>query len=270
MADKITATPTVESLDEIVARLNTVYQPQTDVLNQERAALTGTYDAQRAALDAQKVQGFNQINDQAVGKGMAFSGIPAHEQSNYLSDVYLPGQQAANAAQNSDDLTIQKSLAALSGDMQSQALATRATQQDALTAHLQTLQSQEFTAKQAEAANTYAAEQAAINRAWEAEQTRQQNEWEAAQAALNRAATLSNSYASSYTADDDYESVEHALNALGTRYYSGDGVQRFSNGTDSNDNPVTQTREQAAYALADATGITYQEAKDAIYERFKG
>lgn len=141
--------PTVQNLDDIIASLNPAYQQSTDLINQETAAVPAKYDAQRSALGAAKVQGFDTINNSATGRGLSFSGIPLDEQAKYLSTTYLPGLQTADANQNADQLALQKSLADLNLTKSNQALGIRQTQQSALDTYLQQQAQNEFTAQQA-------------------------------------------------------------------------------------------------------------------------
>lgn len=124
--------PTVQTLDQIMASLQPGYQAQQGIIAQQSANTDATYKAQSLALDAAKTQGFNQINDQATGKGNTFSGLPTGEQANYLSTTYLPGVQQAQAKQNSDKLTLAGQAAALNTDMRTKALDTQNNQTQAV------------------------------------------------------------------------------------------------------------------------------------------
>jgi len=124
--------PTVQTLDQIMASLQPGYQAQQAIIGQQSANTDATYKAQSLALDAAKTQGFNQINDQATGKGNTFSGLPTNEQANYLSTTYLPGVQQAQAKQNSDKLTLAGQAAALNTDMRTKALDTQNNQTQAV------------------------------------------------------------------------------------------------------------------------------------------
>ena len=138
-----------QSLDQIIAGLNQAYQPQVDILNTERGGLGAKYDSQRTALDAQKVHGFNTINDNANAKGMAFSGIPMNEQANYLSTQYLPGMQKLTTQQNEDDLALQKSLASINSEKVLKATDLRRQQQTAYETYLENERQRAFQAEQA-------------------------------------------------------------------------------------------------------------------------
>lgn len=141
--------PAVQSLDQIIASLNPAYQASTDVINNQIAAVPAKYDAQRTALTGAKVQGFNDINNSATGRGLSFSGIPINEQANYLSTKYLPGIQAADASQNADQLSLTGSLADLNKQKLLQAQQMRDTQQSTLDQYLQQQAQNEFTSQQA-------------------------------------------------------------------------------------------------------------------------
>lgn len=171
--------PTVQTLDQIMAELQPGYTAQRDVIQKGIANTNETYKASQLALDAAKTQGFNQINDQATGKGVgrAFSGLPIVEQADYLSTKYLPGLQQAKAQQQKDILTLEGQNAALDTDIRNKAFASRETQIGA--------QNQWNLQQQAQEA---AAEAARIDRDFRASQAEKDRAHQAAQAAASRAA----------------------------------------------------------------------------------
>lgn len=160
-----TSAPTVQTLDQIMAELQPGYAGQKGIINQQIANTDATYKATDLALDAAKTQGFNKINSQATGRGLAFSGIPLDEQANYLSTEYLPGKQKAKAQQQSDTLTLQGQLAALDTDIRNRAAGTRDNQVSSLNAW--NLQQAQLEAQAREAAANRAAQarEGAANRA---------------------------------------------------------------------------------------------------------
>lgn len=103
--------PKVQTLAEAMAELNPAFAQGQQVIQKRQAGLGAKYDAQRSAIYAERGEGFNTINDQAVGRGGAFSGVPVHEQSRYLSTKFLPGLQQADYQQNDEDLQLQGQLA---------------------------------------------------------------------------------------------------------------------------------------------------------------
>lgn len=170
--------PTVQSLDKIMASLQPGYTAQKGVIGQQIANTNETYKATDLALDADKTQGFNQINEQATGKGTAFGGIPLSEQADYLSTKYLPGKQQAKAQQQKDILTLEGQNAALDTDIRNKAFASRETQIGA---------QNQWNLQQA--AQQAAAEAARIERDFRASQAEKDRAYQAAQAAANRAAS---------------------------------------------------------------------------------
>jgi hypothetical protein len=170
--------PTVQTLDQIMAELQPGYQGQRQVIGKAIANTNETYKASELALDAAKTQGFNQINEQATGKGTAFGGIPVEEQAEYLSTKYLPGKQAAKAKQQEDILTLEGQNAALDTDIRNKAFDTRNTQVGSL--NQWNLQQE---------AQRAAAEAARIERDFQASQAEKNRAHEAAQNAANRAAS---------------------------------------------------------------------------------
>jgi hypothetical protein len=170
--------PTVQTLDQIMAELQPGYTAQREVIGKGIQNTNETYKASELALDASKTQGFNQINEQATGKGLAFGGIPIEEQADYLSTKYLPGKQAAKAKQQEDILTLEGMNASLDTDIRNKAFGSRETQQQSL--------NQWNLQQEAQAA---AAEAARLDRDFRASQAEKDRAAQAAQAAANRAAS---------------------------------------------------------------------------------
>lgn len=176
------AAPTVQSLSDVYNELNSAYSGGRDVINEQIAGLGEKYDAQRSALDAEKVQGFNAINDQATGRGMAFSGIPLDEQANYLSTKYLPGMQQLTQQQNAETLTMRGQLADIEKEQRLGAMSRIEQQQSALNQwNLTQLQIQAQ------------AEEAEKQRVWQAQQNKLDQQFQASQNAANRAASAARS-----------------------------------------------------------------------------
>ena len=130
------AAPVVQSVEQIISDLNPAYQGSIDVINQRRAQIPTQFEAQRQALGAEKVQGFNQINNQMTGRGISFGGITADEQANYLSTKYLPGLTALSQQENESNLALDDALAKINQDRRLRAMDTRQSQQKSLEAYL--------------------------------------------------------------------------------------------------------------------------------------
>jgi hypothetical protein len=120
--------PTVQTLDEIMASLQPGYAAQQGIIGEQIANTDATAKAQKLALDAAKTKGFNQINDQATGKGTTFSGMPTTEQADYLSTTYLPGIQKTDSETKATKLTLAGQAAELNTDQRKTALNVRENQ----------------------------------------------------------------------------------------------------------------------------------------------
>jgi len=147
--------PKVQSIEDIINSQAPAYQSSIDVVNKQLNQLPGQFDAQKQALDAKKVQGFNDINTQANGRGLAFSGIPLDEQANYLSTQYLPGMQQLTQQQNDQTLQLDQALASIDKERRLGALSTQQSQQQSLEDYLsqQRQFQQQMQLQQAQAAN---------------------------------------------------------------------------------------------------------------------
>ena len=170
--------PTVQTLDQIMAELQPGYTAQREVIGKGIQNTNETYKASELALDASKTAGFNQINEQATGKGLAFGGVPIVEQADYLSTKYLPGKQAAKAKQQEDILTLEGMNASLDTDIRNKAFGAREGQVSSVNQWNLQQQAQEA-----------AAEAARIDRDFRASQADKDRAHTAAQNAANRAAS---------------------------------------------------------------------------------
>ena len=172
-----TQAPTVQSLSDVYNELNSAYAGGRDVINEQISGLGEKYGAQRTALEAEKVQGFDTINEQATGRGMAFSGIPLDEQAKYLSTKYLPGMQQLDYQQNAEVLTMRGQLADIDKEQRLGAMSRIDQQQSAL--NQWNLTQMQIQSQAAEAEK---------QRAWQAEQNRIDQQFQATQNAANRTA----------------------------------------------------------------------------------
>lgn len=157
--------PKVQTVAEIMAELAPATQGQQALIDTQRANLGTKYGAQKTGLEATKVEGFNQINDQATGKGMAFSGIPAHEQATYLSTKYLPALAALDQQQNDEDMGLQKESAGLYSDTYKTAFSERSSQNSNLNSWNMQQQSLEASARENQLNREASAREAAASRA---------------------------------------------------------------------------------------------------------
>lgn len=99
------------ALEQIMAELNSVYNPQRDVYNKQLQALPGQQQAQMKGLEAAKQDSFQDITTQANRRGVAFGGIPLEEQGRYLGSSYLPAVANLKNRFEQNKFTLQGALA---------------------------------------------------------------------------------------------------------------------------------------------------------------
>lgn len=130
------AAPKVQSVEQIIRSLNPAYQGSINVIQKRQAQLPGMFNAQKTALGAEKVQGFNQINSQMNARGLGFSGITGEEQANYLSTKYLPGMQMLAQQENEQRLSLDEALAKINQERRLGAMDIRRDQTKTLESYL--------------------------------------------------------------------------------------------------------------------------------------
>jgi len=157
--------PKVQSLSQIMTELAPASAQQTSLIQQQQAGLGAKYAEQQKGLDAQKAADFTTINNQATGRGMAFSGIPLDEQATYLSTNYLPAIANLKQQQNDENMSLSKNLADIYSQQYTSAFNTRQTQQGALNSWNMQQMQLEAQAREAEKQRKFEAEQNAANRA---------------------------------------------------------------------------------------------------------
>lgn len=252
--------PTVQNLSDIMAELNPSIQGQTDVINKQKAANAATFDAQRSALEGAKTKGFNQINEQATGRGMAFSGIPLNEQANYLADKYLPGIQAANAQQNANSLAYDREIADLGANVFNKAFDTRNTQTMSLNDWNKMLSGQDFSRSERIAGQDFSSSQADKQRQFQAEQDALQRNFTASQNAANRAASATRD-----VADNTPPPLSVGLTQLFSGYQPAyNGGQKYY----TENNIIPQVMSTYNMSKADASRAVYSFRKQTFGEGY--
>lgn len=114
-----------QQLQDILAQLDPVYNPQKAIVNQQIAALPGEQQAARQGLDQAKTNAFGDIVNGANSRGMTYSGMPIAEQSKYLGTTYLPAVANLDNTYTNKGFQLQQSLAGLQADQMKQAQGTR-------------------------------------------------------------------------------------------------------------------------------------------------
>ena len=224
--------PAVRDLNALVGEIGQAYQPQYQTIDKDVAFNEQSGVAATAGLEAQQRQAFKGIEQQAINKGMYFSGFSPDAQANYTSTVYLPKLVELNKtiAQTRNQLLGRK--AELDTDIRNKAFATRESDLGAL--------------------RTY--EQQQQQRAWEAEQARIKMEFDARQAAADRAASARASAAKSQAARPA-QSMNAALEKL---FY---GYKPASQGGERD-----LTEKTIIPALMEEYGVTAGTASNLAYQ----
>ena len=201
------AAPTVQSLGDIMQELQPAVQGQVDVINAQKEANAGVYEAQRAGLDATKTREFNTINTQATGRGMTFSGIPLNEQAEYLSTKYLPGVQASHAQQNADSLAYDREAADLNANVFNRAFDWRNQQILTLNDWNKMLAGQEWQTGEREAGQKWQSGENLLNRQHQTSERVAGQEWQSGENRLNREHTTSEN-----RLDREFQASQNAMN----------------------------------------------------------
>ncbi len=258
--------PQVQSLAEIMNDLAPASAQQTALINEQKAGLGAKYAGQQAGLDAQKAQGFTTINNQATGRGMAFSGIPLDEQATYLSTAYLPEVAKLKQQENDEGMQLNKSLADIYTQQYNQAFDTRNTQVGALNSW--NMQQEQLAA---------AAEQARLDREFQAsENAKSQAASAAASAASAKAATpwqLGGSSGGGYTVfnqDGSRANIDLWTYVRGNGGSQQDLVNLLANG-DKNDQKAANNyaKNVSKYGQAVAFAQLQKDAGTAFYTSAK-
>jgi len=120
-----TTAPTVRSLDQILAELGTVYNPQIKSLQTRMSDIPGQIKAEQAGLQAKQEQAFGDILSGARrrGTGVAFGGIPLAEQAKYTATEFLPAQARLQQSGREQAMTLQDAINQIQERRQSTALA---------------------------------------------------------------------------------------------------------------------------------------------------
>lgn len=170
--------PKVETLAQSMAGLDPAFQEQKGLIQEQIGGLDAKYDIEKQAMEGTRVQSFESINRSMVGRGAAFSGIGADEQSRYLANEYLPGLQRVDQAKRDESLKLRGQVADLG--MQQTTMAMSRIQQQEQALNQWNLQQAQMEAQ---------AREAEIQRQFQANQNALDRQQQASIAAANRAAS---------------------------------------------------------------------------------
>lgn len=103
----------VRTLEQINKELSSIYNPQVNLVQQQKAATQGQVDADIEAAKGQKTMAFDEILGGARRRGLGFAGIPLGEQAQYASNVFAPTVLAAQQRGRDRALTLEEALLGL-------------------------------------------------------------------------------------------------------------------------------------------------------------
>lgn len=100
----------VRTLDQIISELGSVYQPQIDSVQKQRALIPEQVQNDENQLQARQTQSFEDILGGARRRGLGFSGIPISEQAKYTATEFLPALAKARTQGRQQQLSLEDSL----------------------------------------------------------------------------------------------------------------------------------------------------------------
>lgn len=141
-------------LNRLTSQLNTIHNPQINLVKQQQAALPAQFDLVKQGIEQAKSNAFRDISSKARGMGVAFGGYSPSEQARYTGATYLPALADLQGKQTAAASFLQDAL--------NQIYANRATQAYGL---YNTIQDRNQAQKQWQAEMDYKAKQDALDRA---------------------------------------------------------------------------------------------------------
>lgn len=106
------------ALSQIMAELNSVYNPQRDLYNTQLQSIDPQMQAEEQGLQAAKADSFGEIQTMANRRGLNFSGIPLQEQAKYTGQSFLPAVANMKAKFAQQKFNLQDAIAKIFQDQQ--------------------------------------------------------------------------------------------------------------------------------------------------------
>ena len=113
--------PQVQNLSDIVASLNSTYDPQRAAVTQQIGTAQQNGQNAVAGLNAAKDQAFNNITQTANDRGMLFSGFTPDQQAKYTASTFLPAMVNLNAKTQDNINKLQQTILGLNTAQNQQA-----------------------------------------------------------------------------------------------------------------------------------------------------
>jgi hypothetical protein len=124
--------PSVQSLDQLMALTNSIYNPQRQQLTQQIGAAGQAGQAEEQGLYATQNQAFKNIAQMASNKGMLFSGFSPDQQAQYNATKFMPAMAGLRSKVQDNIARLQSAMLGLDTDQRKGAMATQQSQQDRL------------------------------------------------------------------------------------------------------------------------------------------
>lgn len=90
--------------------LNPAFNPQRDLINQQLALIPGQTQAAKSGLEQAKVNAFRDVDTNARGRGVYFSGFRPDAQARYIGEKFLPAVANVEAQGLQQQTALQKAL----------------------------------------------------------------------------------------------------------------------------------------------------------------
>lgn len=136
------------ALDQILAELNPIYQPQVDLYRQRQADIPGQIASEEAGLEAKKNVAFDSILGGARQRGLGFSGIPLGEQAKYTATDYLPAVAKLRQSGRQQAQSLEEALLGINERKQTAALGMRQYEQQRYDQYMEQLRREEEARRQ--------------------------------------------------------------------------------------------------------------------------
>jgi hypothetical protein len=101
-----------QTLDQVIASLGSIYDPQIQNVQAQQAQLPQQLQNDESALQGQQTQAFDNILQGARrrGTGVAFGGIPLGEQAQYNATTYMPAAANLRSTYANKGLSLQDAI----------------------------------------------------------------------------------------------------------------------------------------------------------------
>lgn len=110
-----------DSLSSIYNSLNSAYDPQRDLYNQQLGQVDQQTQAAQSGLQQQETNAFTGINNSSNANGTYYSGVTPSEEQTYVGGTYLPALANLQSSAQNQKFGIQQALAGVGVNQTNQA-----------------------------------------------------------------------------------------------------------------------------------------------------